>query len=488
MPVRIKNSIDADPLKGAINTKTAVRRDRHKAVARAASLSPTNALPNDLLPALTVEIIPISELKIPPRLLRQLGEEDVREVANSMQAYRVCHPALIGNNNEVIDGVSRIKAAERLGLRDYPCVRLEHLSKAEQRAFRIAANRIGARRPYDLPELKLELEDLMLEQQPIELLGFSTIELDCILLPDEPATLQDSEEEMQADGEDTPAVTRAGDLWQLGRHLLLCGDAKDPASYARLMGDARAQLAMTDPPYGVAVRNIVSTRHRDFLEGGGGTTQADFENLITASFTQMRDYLVRGGMLLSFMDYKHVADLINIGKSLGMELLNLITWVKPQGGMGGLWRSQSEFVVALKRLGDHKNNIRLGRYGRDRTNVWQVAGAGTPGTEARQLLKEGHPTPKPIDMLVDAILDVTDRGDIVLDPFAGSGSTLIAAEETDRSARGIELDPIYCDLIIRRWEARTGQQAVLADTGDRFCVVAELRVAEGEEARDAAER
>jgi DNA modification methylase len=487
MPVRMKNNaLEADQLKGPINRKTAARRDRQKAVARVADLTPIGPMPNDLLPGLTVENVSIGELKLPVRLLRQLGDADILEVANSMRAYRVCHPALIGNNNLVIDGVARIKAAERLGLKEYPCVRLEHLSEAEQRAFRIAANRIGANRTYDLPELKLELDELILEQQPIQLLGFTGIELDAILLPEEPAAPEEADEDPVNADDDHPAITRLGDLWQLGEHLLLCGDAKDPASYARLMGEERAQLALTDPPYGVAVGNIVSTKHRDFLEGGGGTSQPDFENLIGASFTEMRDYLVRGGMLMSFMDYKHTADLINIGKALGMEHLNLITWVKPQGGMGGMWRSQSEFVVVLKRPGEHKNRVQLGRYGRDRTNVWQVAGAGTPGTEARKLLKEGHPTPKPVEMLVDAILDVTDRGDIVLDPFAGSGSTLIAAEEAGRRARAIELDPIYCDLVVRRWERKTRQQAVLADSGDRFSVVAEQRSAESEESGDGA--
>lgn len=470
MPVRIKTTaFDNLTLKPELIRKTRRRRSMLQQECVQASRAP--APRNDIRPALKLVERDIASLKMPRRQTRKLGPDHVAQVENSLRQWGLSVPVIIGRNDDVIDGVAVIEAARSLGMTTVPCVHIEHLSQAEERALRLALNQIGSDREYDLPVLKLELEGLVLEQQPIRLLGFSDAQLDIVMSEEAPKGTQAGGGET-----DPPAnpVTIAGDMWRLGRHLVICGDAKHHESYARLMNGARAQLALTDPPYAVAVNKVVSTRHRDFVEGGGDMDQVQFEAMIEATFREIQSVLVDGGMLMSFMDYKHVTDLVIIGEELGFSLVNLITWVKPQGGMGSLWRSRSEFVVALKKLGKHKNNVSLGKNGRDRTNVWEYAGAGTQGSDAREMLKN-HPTPKPVPMLVDAIYDVTDPDDIVLDPFGGSGSILMACEETGRIARLIELDAAYCDLIVQRWQAATGQHAILAGTDDRFAAVAEQR-------------
>lgn len=469
MPVRINHTkFDDQPLKPELIRKTRRRRSvtQRESVEEARAPVPRN----DIRPALTIVERDIDSLKVPKRQVRKLGPNDVAKVANSIRQHGFCVPIIISKNGTIIDGVATVEAVRSLGFKTIDCVYLDHLEEAETRALRIALNQIGADRPYDLPILKLELEELQLERQPIQLLGFSDAQLDIVLSNAEPKSASERPEQDLA----AQPTSWLGDIWKLGNHLVICGDAKDMDTYARLMGSTKAQLALTDPPYAVAVNKVVSTKHRDFVEGGGDMDQAQFEHLIEASFRAIHMALHDGGLLLSFMDHKHVIDLILIGEELGYDHLNLITWVKSQGGMGSLWRSRSEFVVALKKAGKHKNNVQLGKNGRDRTNVWEYAGAGTVGSDAREMLKN-HPTPKPVAMLVDAIYDVTDIDDIVLDPFGGSGSTLMACEETGRRARLIELDPRYCDLIVTRWQGATGQHAILDGTNDRFLAVAEQR-------------
>lgn len=470
MPVRIKNTEFKDQtLKPELIRKTRRRRSalQQESVQEARAPVPRN----DMRPAFSISERDINTLKMPKRQARKLGPNHIAQVANSMRQYGVCVPIIIGKDDQIIDGVATVEAARSLGLKSVPCVYLDHLTPAEERALRLALNQIGKDREYDLPVLKLELQELELEYQPIRLLGFSDAQLDIVLSEEAPMAAGSG-----AGQKEPPAnpTTRPGDIWRLGRHLLICGDAKFEETYAALMRGAKAQLALTDPPYAVAIDKVVSTKHRDFIEGGGDMDQAAFETMIEAAFGAIHARLIDGGILMSFMDWKHVSDLVLIGEELGYEHINLITWVKGQGGMGSLYRSRSEFVVALKKPGKHKNNIRLGDNGRDRTNVWEYAGAGTIGSDAREML-EKHPTPKPVSMLVDALYDVTDAEDIVLDPFGGSGSTLMACEETGRVARLIELDPGYCDVIIMRWQEATGEHAILEGTHDRFVVVAEQR-------------
>ena len=469
MSVRIgEKPLSADPLTHSLNAKSRTRRESLKATAERQEWAPR--MRNDLRPALAHVEVQLTDLRVPKRQVRKLRPQDMEDVANSIRQFGVSTPILVDEKNQVIDGVAVVEAAKLLGLGSLPCVRLSHLDEAEKTALRLALNRLGQARPYDVDELKIVLTELDDIDFPLLTTGFSSKELDQLLL-DEPRSEKPVPE---LDVEQVP-VSRRDDVWILGQHRLLCGDAKLATSYDRLLGEDRVQLALTDPPYAVAISKVVSTRHRDFVEGGGDMSEPVFEAMIASTFQEMHKRLVDGGLLFCFMDWKHISILIQMGKQLGYEHINLITWMKSQGGMGSLYRSQSEFVVALTKPGKHKNNIELGKNGRDRTNVWRYAGAGTAGTDARDMLKN-HPTPKPVQMLVDALIDVTDRGDIVLDPFGGSGSTLMACEEMDRRARMIELDPLYCDLIVRRWEAMTGQSAILEGADRSFAQVQAARL------------
>lgn len=472
MPVSFgRPQIGADTLKPELIAKSRHRRETMKGVAEREDRS--SAPRNDLRPELLLVERRLDELKTPKRQVRKQTPEAIADIANSIRVLGFSRPILTSHKNRVIDGAAVIEAARMLGLETVPCIEVSHLTEAQEQGLRLALNKIGQNRPYDLDELKIELEELISAEVPIINLGFTSTELDQILL--ERPQIEKGEPDPPMDA---VPVSRLGDLWQLGDHRLLCGDAKETQSYEKLLQGEPVQLSLTDPPYGVAVGKIVSTNHRDFVEGGGDMTEAAFDEMIERTFALIRDALVDGGLLFCFMDWKHVANLIAIGKQLGLSHLNLITWVKHQGGMGSLYRSRSEFVVALKKPGKHKNNIQLGKYGRDRTNVWEYAGAGTLGSDAREMLKD-HPTPKPVQMLIDALIDVTDRGDVVLDPFGGSGSTLMACEATARCARLIELDPLYCDLTVRRWEQETGKRAKLEGSGESFDIVHQRRMDDG---------
>lgn len=470
MPVSIRGtSINPEPIKPMLLAKSRTRRAASVRSVELASQTPTRR--NDLLPDLTVELIAIADLNLPKRRVRKLEPNDVREAANSIAHLGFSVPLLIGRDGQVIDGELRVEAARSLGLTQLPCIRLAHLSKAQERALRLSSNRIGLMRPYDIEELRLELNELVDEEQPIELLGFSGPELDQIMLVDEAA---DAAEDSEPQSDDGPVVSKVGDLWVLGDHALLCGDATDVGSYQRLLGDERAQLVLADAPYNVKVSGIVSTQHREFVQGSGEMSEAEFDAFLERFLAASHQALVDGGIAYCFMDWKHIRQLLNAGVTTGYELLNLVCWVKQQGGMGSLLRSQHELIAAFKKPGTHKNNVQLGKHGRDRTNCWFAPGAGSRGSEAAGMLK-AHPTSKPPALLADAILDVTDRGDIVLDPFGGSGSTLIACERTGRRGYLMELDPAYCDLIIRRWTALTGKEAIHAESGDGFEAITETR-------------
>jgi DNA modification methylase len=472
MPVTVgRQPLEADPMKVELQARSADRRSRQRRASLVQDLPPTTSHRNDLRPELKMRNIALDEIKLPARQVRKVGPDDIAEVAQSIERFGQSAPIIVGRDNKLIDGAVVVAAAKELGLRTLACVHVNHLTPEEESALRIVLGRMGHKRETDIEALHDELARLEKHGLQIRGLGYTDQELDQIML----RPLTDAKPQVDVDeAAELQSICQAGDRWLLGDHVLLCGDAKEQGDWQLLMDGEAAQLVLTDPPYGVAVNKVVSTKHRDFVEGGGDMTHSEFEAMIVASFDQAHCALVPGGMLFSYMNWVHVDDLIRIGKQLGYEHINLVTWVKNQGGMGSFYRSQSEFVIVLKKTGKHKNNVQLGKHGRDRTNVWHYAGAGTSGTAARSVLKD-HPTPKPVDMLVDAILDVTDREDIVVDPFGGSGSTLMACEETGRKARLIEKDPLYCDTIIRRWMTLTGKMPLLSGTEYSYADVADQR-------------
>ena len=345
-------------------------------------------------------------------------------------------------------------------------MRIEHLNPGEQRVLRLPVNRLAEKGQWDLDALKIEFEELILLDAPMEITGFSPAEIDHVILGDATEGL----EQGPLEPDSATAVARIGDIFQLGPHRIICGDATDPAVLVRLLeGDASARLVLTDEPYNVRIAgNVTGGRHREFAMASGEMTDAEFLAFNEAWMSAVRPCLCDGGVCGTFIDWRGLPTVHSAASKLCLVPLNLIVWVKTNGGMGSLYRSQHELLPLFKKgTAAHVNNVEFGKRGRWRSNVWTYPGASSLGSDARRGLKD-HPTVKQTAMLEDALLDLTHRGDIVIDPFLGSGSTLIAANKTRRVCRGVELDPLCVDVIVRRYEAATGDPAVLVETGETF--------------------
>ena len=356
------------------------------------------------------------------------------------------------------------------------CIVIDHLNRTELRALSIALNRLGETGAWDPDALRLEFEELTVLGVDLVETGFETAEIDGLMLLDD-------EEDLAAGEAPAPqrietAISSLGDIWILGDHRLGHGDARDATLYDRLMLPGElAQLVLTDEPYNVAnVGHVTSNAdHREFAFAHGEMSREEFGQFNRQWMEAVLPCLADGGLFATFIDWRSVELVIACGCELGLDLINVVVWVKTNGGQGSLWRSQHELLPVFKKGAEpHINNVELGRHGRWRSNVWEYAGASSLGSDARQGL-ELHPTVKPRLLLEDALIDVTNRGDIVVDCFAGSGSTLVAAEATGRFCRAIEFDGPYCDVIIRRWSAMTGQEAVLEATGETFAEVGARR-------------
>lgn len=460
----------ADPVRGALHAKA---RRRRAAVAKVGEVSGevsvgarATGARNDLPPRLEfVERAP-GELKAPARNARKLDPDHVAEVAAAITALGFCDPVLIDRDGLVLDGTVRVEAAKRLGLPCIPCIVAGHLTASERKLLRLALNRLQEKGAWDLDELKLEFQELELEGAALDVTGFSGPEIDFVLLDEAPTS--------DASGPLTPApdaeaVTRAGDLFRLGEHRLACGDGRDRALVRELVGEDLARLVLTDVPYNVPVQGHVSRgAHREFAMGSGEMSEAEFAAFNRAWIEAAVGHLRDGGILGTFIDWRGHPCVHAAALSQGLAGIALVVWAKTNPGMGSLYRSQHELLPLFKKgRAPHVNNVRLGRHGRPRSNLWTYAGASSIGSEARQGLS-AHPTVKPTAMLVDALLDLTNGGDLVLDPFLGSGSTLLACEEVGRRCRGIEIDPLYVDLAIGRYEAATGKSALLEATGETF--------------------
>jgi DNA modification methylase len=446
-----------------LHQKSRLRRDQQVRLAKASAARPRR---NDILPRLELSDIRIADLRPSPRKVRKLDPAHVREVASSISALGFCVPLLVGHDNEIIHGEVRYEAAKQLGLDRLPCVRIGHLSPEEQRVLRLAVNRLAEKGEWDLDALKIEFDELIVTDAPTEITGFSPAEIDHVILGDG----ADGLEQGPLEPDSATAVARVGDIFQLGPHRIVCGDATDPSVLARLLeGDAASRLVLTDEPYNVKVAgNVTRGDHREFAMASGEMTDAEFLAFNGAWIATVLPYLCEGGILGTFIDWRGLPTVHSAVGSLGLAPLNLIVWAKTNAGMGSLYRSQHELLpLFTKGSRPHVNNVELGKRGRWRSNVWTYPGASSLGSDARRGLKD-HPTVKPTAMLEDALLDLTNRGDLVIDPFLGSGSTLIAAEKIGRVCRGVVLDPLYIDVIIRRCEAATGEPAVLVETGETF--------------------
>jgi|SaaInlV_120m_DNA_3_1039746.scaffolds.fasta_scaffold00643_4 DNA modification methylase len=402
----------------------------------------------------------------------------IKQLVKSIRSHGFINPIIIDEDSTIVAGHGRYLAAKELGLDTLPCVQLDHLTPEQVRAYRIADNKIAEGSPWDEELLRIELDVLMdLDIDP-ESFGFSAPELDLVMQPI--PSEEDEEPFDEALLEDAEIVSRLGDIYLLGDHRILCGDILSQALVSQFVGDQLADSVFTDPPYNVKVKNIGglgSVQHAEFAMASGEMSSEEFTEFLRLAMSNMRVVSRDGAVHFICMDWRHLPELGLAAKDVYDKQLNLVVWNKTNGGMGSLYRSQHE-LIAVYRVGiaSHQNNVQLGANGRYRTNVWTYAGQNSFGADRDEDLAS-HPTVKPIALVADALLDVTSRGDTVLDGFLGSGTTLLAAENTGRRALGIEIEPKYIDVTIRRWEALTGESAIHEATGYTFAEIGELRSA-----------
>jgi len=434
-----------------------------------------------------VKYVSIDTLRPSKTNARVHSKKQLKQIARSIQRYGFNAPVLVGDDGEIIAGHGRVEAAKLLGLDTVPTICLAHLNAVERRAYLIADNKIALNASWDQELLASEVQALVDFGIDIEDTGFTITEAD-ILLEEASEAMPSLQKKAGAEDRllavEDVAVTRMGDVWQLGRHRLVCGDARDPAAYAALLGEEHVDLLFTDPPYNVKIDGNVcgkgSITHREFAFASGEMSEREFTQFLQVSLGAAAARCRDGAIAYVCMDWRHMRELLEAGSRVFTELKNLCVWNKNQGGMGSFYRSKHELVFVFKvGSAEHINTFGLGDTGRYRTNVWDYAGINSMSATRMEELAM-HPTVKPVAMIKDAILDCSHRGDIVLDCFAGSGSTLAAAHKSGRTARLIEYDPLYCDVIIRRFEKLTGKQAILEATGHSFEDTQELREAEAQ--------
>jgi len=404
------------------------------------------------------------QLKKRPRNPRTHTPKQIKRIVASIKEFGFISPVLIDGSDEIIAGHGRVEAAKLVGMSDVPTVRVDHLTPAQIRAYVIADNKLAENAGWDRELLTLELQELSVDLNfDVTITGFETAEVD-LLIGELGEETPDEADQVPEIDRSVPAVSRAGDRWQIGNHVLLCGDALDENNYVNLLDSQKAQLVFTDPPYNVAIDGHVSghgrVKHREFAMASGEMSAQEFTKFLETALGCLAEFSSNGSIHFICMDWRHLRELLDAAEKPYGELKNLCVWAKTNAGMGSLYRSQHELIFVFKNGSEpHINNVELGRFGRNRSNVWNYAGVNAFGSD-RDTELAMHPTVKPVAMVADAILDCSKRNGIILDAFAGSGTTLIAAEKTGRRGYGIEIDPHYVDTIIRRFDQVYGLKAI----------------------------
>ena len=414
---------------------------------------------------LTMEL---DKLRLNPKNARRHTPKQIRQIAESIKAFGFIGAILVDDDDMIVAGHGRYLALKLLGHTTVSVIRISHLKPAAIRAFALADNKLTDNSTWDVAILAENFRILLGEDLDFSLsaIGFETAEIDALLL-----NLGDEDESDPDDRpiDPGPAVSRVGDLWTLGRHRLLCASSLERESFARLLGEERAAIGFTDPPFGCGINGHVKGKgkrqHREFVMGSGDMSEPELIEFFTTVFRLMAAFSRDGSLHYTFIDSASLYALLTACRAAFDRLIGTCVWHKPNAGMGSLYRSAHELIVISKKgAAPHQNHVQLGKHGRHRTSVWTHAGANVflKSAEDADLMAQ-HPTPKPVRLIVEALLDASSRGDIVLEPFCGSGSTLIAAERTGRVCRAIELDPLYVDLTIRRFRRHGGEDAVRQD-------------------------
>lgn len=433
--------------------------------------------------ATSIESRPVDGLRPYSGNARTHSKKQIAQIASSIERFGFTNPVLISDDGEIIAGHGRVLAAKSLGIAAVPTLKLSHLSAEERRAYVIADNKLALNAGWDNEILAIELQALIDIEFDLSLAGFSLAEIDFTL-----DSAREASTSTPDGADDIPerrevAVSRSGDVWLLGRHRLLCGDARLEADVARLVGDRWVDLVFTDPPYNVAIDGNVgglgSVKHREFAFASGEMSSPEFTAFLTETLGHAARAAKDGAIAYVCMDWRHMREMLDAGEAVFTELKNLCVWNKTNGGMGSFYRSKHELIFVFKvGTAPHTNSFELGQTGRYRTNVWDYAGISSIGAN-RQAELSMHPTVKPTALVADAIRDCSRRGETVLDIFAGSGTTAIAAEVCGRNALLLEYDPLYCDTIVRRWQTFTGKRATLEASNEAFEQVGAQRLAGG---------
>ena len=380
-------------------------------------------------------------------------------------------PIVAKSDGSVVDGHLRLKAARKLGLEEVPVVIADDLSEAQIKAFRLIANQSANWADWDEELLKLEFQELENLNFDLSLTGFDLEEISEYLKENEESE-NDSDD---FEEKDFPITSKAGDLWILGKHRLLCGDSTNENDVRKLTNGNLADMIFTDPPYNVKVSNISGInkehKHSEFLMASGEMSVQEFIDFLSKIFKNLVSFSKNGSLHYVCMDWKHIYEILTAAKENYSDFKQLCIWNKGVGGMGNFYRSQHELIFVFKNGNEEKS------FHGNRTNIWTYPGMNSFATENRDELLAAHPTVKSLPLVKDAILDASDENDLILDLFGGSGTTLIASEETNRQCNIMELDPKYVDTIIRRWQQhdvasgnslREGRKVIHAATGKTF--------------------
>jgi len=427
---------------------------------------------------LKIEYLPTAELFPYVNNARSHSTKQINQVVSSIKKFGFINPIIIDEKKIIVAGHARVLAANKLGLDVVPIIRVEHLSEAEKRAYILADNKIAENAGWDENLLRIELEYLTHIDIDIDatITGFETAEIDVLLNAPLEAELEDPPPPLPK-AKDT--VTRLSDMWSCGPHRIICGDCRDENILDTLMEKSKARMVITDPPYNVPIDGHVcglgKAKHDDFAMASGEMTSIEFIHFLKQCFEHLVKFSTDGSLHYVFMDWRHLPELLAAGNDVYDAFINLCVWAKTNGGMGSLYRSQHELIALFKNgTAPHINNVQLGVHGRYRTNVWTYPGMNAFGEDREEAL-ENHPTVKPVAMIADAIMDVTNHNDIVLDGFLGSGTTLLAAEQTDRRCYAVEIDPRYVDVALKRWMDATGEKPIHAQTNLHLNEIAEQR-------------
>lgn len=427
-----------------------------------------------------VEMVPVASLRPNPRNARTHTKKQVTQIAASIRRFGFVVPIVVDDDGNIVAGHGRWAAAAELRLNEVPVIRVRFLSDADRRAFAIAENRIAELSGWDQALLGEELKFLLDDGFELEITGFTTNDLDFSIIEDIPVVERES-----FDLPDVAelAVSRLGDLWLIGPHRLYCGDSRKAESFETLLGDERATLVFADPPYNVKIAGHVSgnPRAREFEMASGEMTPTEFTHFLRTIFRLCVLYSINGSIHYQCMDWRHLREILDAADGVYTQFKQLLVWKKGSGGLGAFYRSQHELILVFKNgRAKHRNSFGMGETGRYRTNVLEYNGAnGFYKGRDRDLAD--HVTVKSTALVADLLRDCSDRGDLVLDPFSGSGTTLLACHYTGRRGAAIEIDPLYVDTAVRRLTQATGHSAILADGRD-FDRVADDRRAKRENA------